>query len=129
MRSLSRHLSERNIPKLYIPVISLVSLECKIKLQNNNIYVSKISVAKSDHKTNRRDIPKTVYFLDICQKVIYCVEIDRKVNEHDIPLLCRVRVMVLSATFANISAISWRSYLLVEETRVLGENHRPAASH
>jgi hypothetical protein len=29
-------------------------------------------------------------------------------------------------TFNNISAISWRSVLLVEET---GENHRPAASH
>ncbi len=62
MKSLSRHLSERNIPKLYIPVISVVSLECKIKLQNNNIYVSKISVAKSDRKTNRRDIPKNCLF-------------------------------------------------------------------
>jgi len=34
--------------------------------------------------------------------------------------------MVFNATFNNISAISWRSVLLVEET---GENHRPAASH
>jgi hypothetical protein len=33
--------------------------------------------------------------------------------------------MVLNATFNNISAISWRSVLLVEETGVLGENHRP----
>jgi hypothetical protein len=29
----------------------------------------------------------------------------------------------------NISIISWRSVLLVEETRVPGENHCPAASH
>jgi len=29
----------------------------------------------------------------------------------------------------NISVISWRSVLLVEETRGPGENHRPAASH
>ena len=29
----------------------------------------------------------------------------------------------------NISVISWRSVLLVEETRVPGENHRPVASH
>ena len=29
----------------------------------------------------------------------------------------------------NISVISWRSVLLVEETRVPGENQRPAASH
>jgi hypothetical protein len=38
----------------------------------------------------------------------------------------RVRFMVFYATFNNISVISWRSVLLVEET---GENHRPAASH
>ena len=33
--------------------------------------------------------------------------------------------MVFNATFNNISAISWRSDLLVDETRVPGENHRP----
>jgi hypothetical protein len=38
-------------------------------------------------------------------------------------------VMVLNAIFNNISAISWWSVLLVEETGVPGENHRPAASH
>jgi len=37
--------------------------------------------------------------------------------------------MVLDATFNNISLISWRSVLLVEETGVSGENHRPVASH
>jgi hypothetical protein len=36
--------------------------------------------------------------------------------------------MVLNATFNNISVISWRSVLLVEETRVPGEN-RPVVSH
>ena len=36
------------------------------------------------------------------------------------------RVMVFNATFNNISVISWRSVLLVDET---GENHRPAVSH
>ena len=34
-----------------------------------------------------------------------------------------VTVMVFNATFSNISAISWRSVLLVEETGVPGENH------
>jgi len=34
--------------------------------------------------------------------------------------------MVFNATFTNISAISWRSILLAEETRVQRENHRPA---
>jgi len=37
--------------------------------------------------------------------------------------------MVFNATFNNISAISWRSVLLVEETGVPVENHRHAASH
>ena len=34
-------------------------------------------------------------------------------------------VVVSNANFNNISAISWRSVLLVEETGVFGENHRP----
>jgi hypothetical protein len=37
-----------------------------------------------------------------------------------------VCLIVLNATFNNISIISWRLVLLVEET---GENHRPVASH
>jgi len=37
--------------------------------------------------------------------------------------------MVFNATFNNISVISWQSVLLVEETEVPGENHRPFASH
>ena len=41
----------------------------------------------------------------------------------------RVRFMVFIATFNNISAISWRSDLLVKETGVPGENNRPLASH
>jgi len=34
-----------------------------------------------------------------------------------------VRVMVFNTTFNNISVISWRSILLVEETEVPGKNH------
>ena len=37
--------------------------------------------------------------------------------------------MVFNATFNNITAISWRSVLLLEETGVSGENYRPPASH
>ena len=36
---------------------------------------------------------------------------------------------VLNATFNSISALSLWSVLLVEETRVPGENHQPAACH
>jgi hypothetical protein len=37
--------------------------------------------------------------------------------------------MVFKATFNNISVTLWQSVLLVEETGVPRENHRPAASH
>ena len=37
--------------------------------------------------------------------------------------------MVFNASFNNISAISRRSVLLVEETRVPGENDQPAEIH
>ena len=39
---------------------------------------------------------------------------------------CGLLLMVFNATFNNISVISWRSVLLVEET---GENHRPVTSY
>jgi hypothetical protein len=32
-------------------------------------------------------------------------------------------------TFSNISAISWRPVLVVEEAGVPGDNHRPLASN
>jgi hypothetical protein len=35
----------------------------------------------------------------------------------------RLGLMVFNATLNNISAISWRSVVLVEETGVPGENH------
>jgi hypothetical protein len=34
--------------------------------------------------------------------------------------------LVLNATFSNISAISWRPVLVVEEAGVSEENHRPS---
>ena len=34
--------------------------------------------------------------------------------------------MVFNSTFNNISIISWRSVLLVEESGIPGENHGPA---
>jgi len=37
--------------------------------------------------------------------------------------------MVCNATFNNISAISWRSVLLVEEPVVTGENYQPVTGN
>ena len=42
--------------------------------------------------------------------------------------IMRFGSMTFNATFNNISVILWPSVLLVEETGVLGENHRPVAS-
>jgi hypothetical protein len=38
-------------------------------------------------------------------------------------------LMVFYATFNNISVIVWQSVLLLKETTIPGENHRPVASH
>jgi predicted GTPase len=38
-------------------------------------------------------------------------------------------VKMFNTTFNNISVILWRSALLVEETGLPGEKHRPVASH
>jgi hypothetical protein len=43
--------------------------------------------------------------------------------------LCLLHVYLKCSHAINISVISWRSVLLVEETRVPGENHWPVASH
>jgi hypothetical protein len=51
-----------------------------------------------------------------------------KQNCMHIRFVYRLRFMVFNATFNNISVISWRSVLLVEETGVPGENHRPIGS-
>ena len=57
--------------------------------------------------------------------------IGHNLNPHKILywyFLVRVRNIVFNATFNNISVISWRSVLLLEETGVPRENHRPTAS-
>ena len=43
-------------------------------------------------------------------------------------MMCNV-FFLFNAIFNNISVISWRYVLLVEETGLPGENHRPVASH
>ena len=60
------------------------------------------------------------------------MNLQEKENFHFIFLVSRVlgvSAMVSNTTFSHNSAISYWSVLLVEETGVPGENHRPAASH
>jgi hypothetical protein len=47
----------------------------------------------------------------------------------ELPVEGRVMAMVFNATFNNISVISWRSVILVEEIRISGENYRLGVSH
>jgi hypothetical protein len=51
-----------------------------------------------------------------------------KIDQINMKLIL-IDVWCFNATFSSISAISWQPVLLVEETGVPGENHRPAASH
>ena len=67
------------------------------------------------------------------QLTIVCVVYNYKIQYNIFILITiyigvRVRVMVFNVTFNNISAISWRSVLLVEETEAPGENQRPVVS-
>ena len=61
-----------------------------------------------------------------------CVSRKTRTNKtfHTFMTLLRVKaiVMVLNPTFNNISAIKWRSVLLVKETGVPGEKHPSVAS-
>ena len=62
---------------------------------------------------------------NIASVSIYSYVHNKNVNERIKSPIVGVRVMVFKATFNNISAISWRSVLLVEETGVPEEDHRP----
>ena len=53
----------------------------------------------------------------------------RRYQNRRVILFFGLGFMALNATFNNISVIMWLLVLLVEETGVLEENHRPVASH
>jgi len=58
-------------------------------------------------------------FIQTLVKGVFDLQIDKR------NVFC---LMVFYDTFNNISVLLWRSDLLVEETGVPWENHRPAAS-
>ena len=59
-----------------------------------------------------------------------CENMEERKKSYRTLIVCLfVCLMVFNATFNNISVISWRSILFVEENRGPGENHRPVASH
>jgi hypothetical protein len=77
---------------------------------------------------SNRFIPESIPWLVAKKKYGEAKKVTKwaaKINGISFPkhLFVRVRVMVFNATFNNISAISWRSVLLVEESGEPGENH------
>ena len=54
-------------------------------------------------------------------KITHFEKVDRQSSKYS-KTYFRVRIMMLNATLNNISVISWRSVLLVKETREPGEN-------
>ena len=86
----------------------------KVKHLMKNI--SEVAVRKIDNSL-------TPFYLWVC--VMY----SNTENDTSILLVFKcLWFMVFNGTFNNISVISWRSVLLVEETRVPGENHRPVVT-
>jgi hypothetical protein len=102
-----------------------------LKLQNTNHFLVNPQTTKhkplpcqpSNYKTQTTSLSilklqNTNHFLVNPQTTKHRNRSDRKIPVY--------QSRVLNASFNNISVISWRSVLLVEETR---ENHRPATSH
>ena len=64
-----------------------------------------------------RSLLEKIYNDSIRQVVVFSTSVDQDM------------AMLSNTTFNNILVILWLSDLLVEETRVPRENHRPVASH
>ena len=61
------------------------------------------------------------HFISIKHRILAIFNKNKKFNSDSL--------YAFNATFSNISAISWRPVLVIEEAGVPGENHRPWASN
>ena len=75
------------------------------------------------------DCPFGIFKLLLSPASNYKPHVRHPIGRTMFTLVLFVCLMVLHATFNNISVISWRSIILVEETGAPGENRRPVASH
>ena len=111
---------EEEVPQPLIPNVNPLPIKKKIKLHlpSTVCYLSGRSAQSTCLDLDRFCIQY------LRREVIVClVDIGGIVNRN-----C-FRFIVFNVTFNNISVISWRSVLLVEDTGVPGENHHPVASH
>jgi hypothetical protein len=117
-------------------------LHQQVSLSTNKIYFSNVINARG-----RTHFVGLLHFnISVCdflifgilEKALYFLQAFRmRITTSLIPLIynnctlsiVNIMVMVFNPTFDNISVISWWSVLLVEETEIPRENHRPATSH
>ena len=74
----------------------------------------------------------SIYLLLSNIYIMRCLKVNDRILDitpYRMVLDIRVCLMMFNATFNNISVISWRSVLLVDEIRGPRENHWPVASH
>ena len=69
------------------------------------------------------------YQTPFCHKYAKMIKYTLPMENQTPHFLNKIRILVFNAIFNNISAISWRPVLVVEEAGVPGENHRPWASN
>ena len=87
------------------------------------LWITALSNASSNQKENLKKESENIQnYMFIHIQCIFMIGVLNK-------SVLFVWLVVFNATFNNISAISWRSVLLVEETGVPWEKHRPAVSH
>ena len=96
-----RHKTVARLNRLIGPLPSLL-----LVLQGSNVLVNKRS--------------ENLHRFTSTQKTTYCHKWQDKIDW---------LIYLFNATFNNISAISWRPVVVVEEAGVPGENHRPWASN
>ena len=67
--------------------------------------------------------------MDYLEKATDLPQVTDKLHQINLYLYFSGFMVFFNTTFDNISVISWRSVLLVEETGTSEESHRPAVSH
>ena len=106
------------------------NLRCEIEVIVGFVYICGVAY----HRRLSLNVIKVIF------KSISCITYDRHTSNLKMKFYIQLNkqykiawfwfgFMVFNATFNNISVISWRSVLLVEDIGVPGENHRPVTSN
>jgi hypothetical protein len=90
------------------------------KSGGNKNFHSNIKLVKYTNRYKKKYKPTSIRFTTKYHLLSFC---ERK-QVYDL-----ISFIVFNTTFSNMSAISWRPVLVVEEAGVPGENYRPRASN